>query len=49
MDVILGLIISTIIFITGVIKGIDTVISLLIVLCLFFFIAIKRGVSIKFH
>lgn len=47
MDVILGLIISTIIFVTGVIKGIDTVISLIIVLCLFFFIAIKRGVSIK--
>jgi len=47
MDVILGLIFSTIIFITGVIKNTDTVISLLMVLCIFFFIAIKRGVSIK--
>lgn len=47
MDVILGLIISTIIFITGVIRNIDTVISLFIVLCIFFIIAIKRGVSIR--
>ncbi|WP_346939436.1 Na+/H+ antiporter NhaC family protein [uncultured Clostridium sp.] len=47
MDVILGLIFSTIIFIAGVIKNIDTVISLLMVLCIFFFIAIKRGVSIN--
>ncbi|MEW8996126.1 Na+/H+ antiporter NhaC family protein [Clostridium sp.] len=47
MDVILGLIFSTIIFITVVIKNIDTVISLLMVLCIFFFIAIKRGVSIN--
>ena len=42
MDVILGLIFSTIIFIAGVIKNIDTVISLLMVLCIFFFIAIKE-------
>ncbi len=47
MDVILGLIISTIIFITGVIRNIDTVISLFMVLCIFFIIAIKRGVSIR--
>ncbi|WP_346878000.1 Na+/H+ antiporter NhaC family protein [Clostridium sp. UBA5712] len=47
MDVILGLIISTIIFITGVITNIDTVISLFMVLCIFFIIAIKRGVSIR--
>lgn len=47
MDVILGLIISTIIFITGVIRNIDTIISLFIVLCIFFIIAIKRGVSIR--
>jgi len=47
MDVILGLIISTIIFITGVITNIDTVISLFMVLCIFFIIALKRGVSIR--
>ncbi|WP_346868625.1 Na+/H+ antiporter NhaC family protein [Clostridium sp. UBA5119] len=47
MDVILGLIISTIIFITGVFRNIDTVISLFMVLCIFFIIAIKRGVSIR--
>ncbi|WP_346878272.1 MULTISPECIES: Na+/H+ antiporter NhaC family protein [unclassified Clostridium] len=47
MDVILGLIISTIIFITGVIRNIDTVLSLFMVLCIFFIIAIKRGVSIR--
>lgn len=47
MDVILGLIISTIIFITGVIRNIDTVISLFMVLCIFFIIALKRGVSIR--
>ncbi len=47
MDVILGLIISTIIFITGVIRNIDTVLSSFMVLCIFFIIAIKRGVSIR--
>lgn len=47
MDVILGLIISTIIFITGVIINIDTVLSLFMVLCIFFIIALKRGVSIR--
>ncbi len=47
MDVILGLILSTIIFITSIITNIDTVISLLAVLCVFFAISLKRGVTVK--
>ncbi len=47
MDVILGLILSTIIFITSIITNIDTVVSLLAVLCIFFAISIKRGVTAK--
>lgn len=47
MDVILGLILSTIIFITSIITNIDTVISLLAVLFIFFAISLKRGVTVK--
>ena len=47
MDIILGLVLSTMIFIFSVSKGIDTVIPLVIVLCVFFGISLKRGISFK--
>ncbi|MEG2289033.1 MAG: Na+/H+ antiporter NhaC family protein [Clostridium sp.] len=47
MDVILGLILSTIIFIFSVINGVDTLIPLSTVLLIFFIISLKKGITFK--
>lgn len=47
MDIIISLILSAIIFIFSVLNNIDTVIPLLIVLCMFFTISVKRGINVK--
>lgn len=47
MDVILGLILSATLLIFSVIKGIDIIVALTLVLCIFLILSMKRGLTLK--